>query len=133
MTDENTHLGIEKLTVIYVDDTGALLSTVKRSVRGTSYKFYAYEDPIKALEEIETMQDVALVISDFKMPGMNGDKLLMRIAELHPSTIRILSSADTKNLMQAQQQGVAHKYVEKGEFVTNARELIYKAVLEYLK
>ncbi len=45
----------------------------------------------------ENSEKIALIISDYKMPGMNGDEFLEIAFSLKPSLKRILMSGDTSN------------------------------------
>lgn len=133
MTESDIERIADGLTAVMVDDEPYLLNAVKRSMRGFSHSLLLFSYPLDALEELRRMQHVAVVVSDYQMPGMNGSDLLMRVKELHPASIRILSSASPSSLDYARQQGVAHRYLDKSEFVLNVREIIDKALAEYLK
>lgn len=125
--------GIEELAVIYVDDTDLLLSAFMRGMRGAQYRVRTYTDPVQALQEIQAEKGLAVLVSDYKMPGMLGDQLLERAAQAHPSAIRILTSSDEMMLAEMRLRGIAHDYVDKNDFIMNARRMIDKALMNYVK
>lgn len=54
----------------------------------------AFTNPVIALEHFRlNHRDYAAVVSDYRMPGMNGDDLLNKIKQINPSVIRIMVSA----------------------------------------
>lgn len=55
---------------------------------------YAFNDPISALEHFtENKEDYALIISDLRMPGLNGLELLKKAKVSNPKVRTILMSA----------------------------------------
>ena len=55
---------------------------------------FSFTDPIKALEHFtENKEDYALVISDLRMPGLNGLELLKKVKTSNPKVRTILMSA----------------------------------------
>jgi len=54
---------------------------------------FSFTDPIKALEHFtENKEDYALVISDLRMPGLNGLELLKKVKTSNPKVRTILMS-----------------------------------------
>jgi DNA-binding NtrC family response regulator len=55
---------------------------------------YAFNDPVQALKHFtENQSNYALVISDLKMPALNGLELLKKIKNINPKIRTILMSA----------------------------------------
>ena len=55
---------------------------------------FSFTDPIKALEHFtENKENYALVISDLRMPGLNGLELLKKVKDSNPKVRTILMSA----------------------------------------
>ena len=55
---------------------------------------FSFTDPIKALEHFTAnKEDYALVISDLRMPGLNGLELLKKVKDSNPKVRTILMSA----------------------------------------
>lgn len=88
---------VEVPRVLLVDDEVNVLNAILRVVRQLGWKVTAVNTGRKALEK---MSEVAfdLIISDLKMPGMDGIELLSVMAELYPDTPRILLSGHASSL-----------------------------------
>jgi len=76
-------------TVVFVDDEEAVLASVRRLLRAEPYDLLATAGADEALDWVRT-RDVGLVISDYRMPGLDGMELLDRVREASPGVQRIL-------------------------------------------
>lgn len=83
-------------TILCVDDDPTVLSALRALLGrlGTGYAVEIAEAADEALEiEAELREqgrEIAVVISDFIMPGMRGDEFLVRLHEISPKTIKIM-------------------------------------------
>jgi DNA-binding NtrC family response regulator len=75
--------------VVCVDDEPHILAALARTLRGEPYAFWTTADPQEALEWVKA-RDVAVLIADFRMPGMSGTTLLQLAKERSPRTARLL-------------------------------------------
>jgi DNA-binding NtrC family response regulator len=75
--------------ILCVDDDADLLRSVVRTVRMDGYHVLAADSPLDALYMLQT-QRVAVLVSDFEMPEMNGVELAVRAREVQPETVRIM-------------------------------------------
>src|SRR3990172_1277788 len=76
-------------TLLLVDDETNILSSLKRLFRPQGYRIFTAESGAQGLE-IMARETVDLVISDMRMPEMNGAQFLERVREKWPETVRIL-------------------------------------------
>ncbi len=95
-----------KARILLVDDDPMLLAGLKRQLRREFDVFTAGG----AQEAIAVMGDsgpFSVVISDFRMPGMNGIELLSRVKDLNPDTVRMMltGSTDLSTAVQAVNEG----------------------------
>lgn len=99
--------------VLIVDDEAANLRLLERLFRG-KYTVVSASSGKEALELL-SVHDVALIISDQRMPGMTGIEFLIRAAELRPQVVRIILTGytDVNSLVEAINSGVVYKYVTK--------------------
>ncbi len=75
--------------VLIVDDDVNLLSGLRRNLR-TRFDMLTAAGGAEALEQIALNREIAVVVSDMRMPGMTGLELLSRLAETQPMIVRIM-------------------------------------------
>jgi DNA-binding NtrC family response regulator len=87
--------------ILILDDEPAVLSALRRTLRAA---FIEDDVVIETFDEPETAvirageQDFDVVISDYRMPGLNGADVLQLVKGLQPDAIRIVVSATTEIL-----------------------------------
>ena len=86
-------------SLLLVDDEDRVLSSLKRALRREGWLIVTAESSREALEILES-HAFDVVLSDEKMPGMSGVELLGRIAESHPSTVRLLLTGWSEAISQ---------------------------------
>jgi len=88
-------------TIVVVEDQPELLTLLQRVLRDLvdTYDIVTASDAAAALEHIK-QRPVALVITDYHMPGMSGLDLLMRIKAIVPQTQVILLTAYASALLE---------------------------------
>ena len=103
-----------KLKLLVVDDEPDNLDLLYRSFR-RDYKVFKANGPLKALETLESEGEMAVIISDQRMPFMNGTEFLGKTVEKFPDTIRILLTGytDVEDLVDAINSGKVFKYITK--------------------
>ena len=99
--------------ILIVDDESENLRALERLFRG-SYNVLTAESGAEALALLE-QHDVALLISDQRMPEMTGIELVQRTVSLRPHMVRILLTGytDIGTLIEAINSGQVYKYVTK--------------------
>ena len=83
---------IERPCVVCVDDEPAILAALRRALRQEPYDVLTTESPEDALRMVAT-RDVSLIITDQRMPRMQGSDLLVEVSRHSPSTARIILTA----------------------------------------
>jgi DNA-binding NtrC family response regulator len=90
-------MSVENRIVSIVDDdpgTNLFFQEALRTIPGIT--IFTFTDPIRALEDFQVNGDAYVaVISDFKMPGLNGMELLKKIKDSNPFVRTILMTAFT--------------------------------------
>ena len=103
-----------KLKLMVVDDEPDNLDLLYRTFRRDFHVFTA-DGAISALEILETEGEMAVIISDQRMPLMNGTEFLSKTVDRFPDTIRILLTGftDVEDLVEAINSGQVFKYLTK--------------------
>jgi serine phosphatase RsbU (regulator of sigma subunit) len=96
-----------KPRILLVDDDPLLLAGLKRQLR-RHFHILTAAGGIEALQMVEAQDDpLMVVVSDYRMPGMNGIDLLAQIKALRPDMVRMMltGSTDLKTAIQAVNEG----------------------------
>lgn len=99
--------------ILYVDDERANRIVFEQSLN-TEFTIITASDGESALELVDT-RDVAVVVTDMRMPGMEGDELLRLIKERQPQIIRMVMTAhqDIGPILHAINEGLVARYIVK--------------------
>lgn len=102
------------LTLLFVDDEANILSALRRLFRQHGYKIHTAEGGAQGLELLER-EPVDLVISDMRMPNMDGAQFLEQVRQKWPDTVRILLTgyADISSTIAAINKGQIYRYIAK--------------------
>lgn len=102
------------LSVLCVDDERGILSSLRRLLRPEGYVVHMAEGGDEALALLEHTS-VDLVVSDMRMPGMDGAEFLARVRSRWPASIRMLLTgyADLGSTIDAINRGEIHRFISK--------------------
>ncbi len=103
-----------KRKILLVDDDPNILSSYQRLLR-KNYLIVAAESARDGIAAIKEQGPFAVVISDFRMPEMDGVKFLSIVRNLTPDTVRIMLSgqADMEVAIEAVNQGNIFRFLNK--------------------
>jgi type II secretory ATPase GspE/PulE/Tfp pilus assembly ATPase PilB-like protein/FixJ family two-component response regulator len=123
----------EDFTLLFVDDEPGVLEALRRIFLEESYTVLTAPSAEKALE-ILSGRRVHLIVSDHRMPGMTGAKLLREIKERWPDTIRIMLTgyADIQSIMGAVNEGAVYKFITKPWNNEDLRLTVSLALQQYV-
>ena len=112
----------EAALVLYVDDDRANLLAF-RAIAEPQYRVLTARSGEEALKVLEQQRDVAVLITDQRMPGMSGIDLCERARTSHPDVVRMLVTAysDLSAAVAAINRGHVSRYLNKP---WNADELL---------
>lgn len=82
------------------DDNKDILYIAKSALLRLGYDVHDFSDPILALEHIERCKDCTLLVTDIKMPKMDGFQLSRRVRELRPDITVVAISAYEESAME---------------------------------
>lgn len=122
-------------TVLAVDDEPNILAALRRLFRNTGWRILTAGHAEEALALLAT-EPVNVVLSDMRMPGMDGVQLLERVSLAWPRTARLLltGQADLNSTIAAINRGRLHRYITKpwndDELVLTLRQVAERQQLE---
>jgi serine phosphatase RsbU (regulator of sigma subunit)/FixJ family two-component response regulator len=127
-----TEIEVDKLKLMVVDDELDNLDLLYRTFR-RDYKVYKANNARSALEILEQEGEMAVIISDQRMPEMNGTEFLSHTVERFPDTIRILLTGftDVEDLVDAINTGQVFKYITKPWNPERLKNLVEQATDTY--
>ncbi len=100
--------------VLFVDDDPYILRGYERSAEafGDEWSMFFAASGKEALDLLKgTLIDV--IVSDMRMPGMDGRELLEIVSRQYPGIVRIVLSGSTENMMGLQFNNLAHQFMIK--------------------
>ncbi|MBF9018781.1 MULTISPECIES: response regulator [unclassified Oceanispirochaeta] len=122
----------EENCVLFVDDEKDVLSSLLRQFRKADFKIYTAVGGKAALEILET-ESVNTIITDERMPGMNGLELLQIVKKKYPDIIRMVLTgyADSGTIIDAINKGEVYRFVSKPWSKEKLIEIIEQAFSNY--
>ncbi|NJM96736.1 MAG: response regulator [Phormidesmis sp. RL_2_1] len=118
-----------KHTILVVDDEPDNLDLLYRTFY-RDFKVIKAQSGHDALAHLADEGDIAVIISDQRMPGMSGTELLRLTADRYPNSIRIMLTGytDVEDLVEAINEGKVFKYVTKPWEEDDLRAVVNQAV-----
>ncbi len=122
-------------TLLLVDDEPSILSALRRLFRLNGYRILTAEGGAAALDMAAT-ETIDLVISDMRMPQMDGAQFLQKMRHRQPDAVRILLTgyADIGSTIAAINGGEIHRYIAKpwddNDILLVVREALARRQLE---
>ncbi|MDH5414383.1 MAG: response regulator, partial [Flavobacteriaceae bacterium] len=106
---ERTHKGV----VFAIDDEKLILKVIKTFLEDSDFEVHCFDSPIEAIEKTKEMLP-DLILSDYKMPQMNGLEMMKEIFKIDPDIPFIFLSAYlTKETMQDAMMHGVFNFLEK--------------------
>ena len=121
-------------TVLCVDDEPNILSAIRRALRGSGYRVLTADSGQQALQLLSA-ETVHLIVSDMRMPAMDGAQLLEQVRREWPGITRILltGQSDAGSTTAAINRGEIFRYISKpwneDELLMAAREGLERQAL----
>ena len=118
-----------KHKILVVDDEPDNLDLLYRTFY-RDFKVIKANSGQDALQLLAEQGDIAVIISDQRMPGMSGTELLRLTADRYPNSIRIMLTGytDVEDLVEAINEGKVFKYVTKPWEEEDLRTVVTQAV-----
>ena len=102
------------ITILFVDDEHDILSSMRRFLRKEPYHALFVDSGHDALEILST-RPVDIIITDLRMPEMDGLALLEKVKAAYPVVLRIILSAtrDMDKMSEAVSTGTVYRFISK--------------------
>jgi signal transduction histidine kinase len=117
--------------ILFVDDE-TLACEVFKAQFSDQFAIYTATSGMEALEVVDN-QEIAVVISDQRMPEMTGNVLLARIRESKPDTVRMIITAyaDIEAAIDAINSGEVYRYIGKPYDEMELRNILLQGIERY--
>ncbi len=104
----------DKPRILCIDDEANILTAIQRSLRRSFDVHTAASGPV-GLQILHNSAPFAVVVSDMRMPVMNGAVFLRNVARNHPDTVRILLTgfAELETVTAAVNEGHIYRFLTK--------------------
>jgi response regulator RpfG family c-di-GMP phosphodiesterase len=101
----------KRYSILCVDDEKSILNALKRLLRKEGYQLFFADSGAEGLEALKE-HEVQMVISDQRMPQMNGTEFLAEVKSLYPDVLRIILTgySDVESITQSINQGHIYKF-----------------------
>lgn len=119
-------------TLLLVDDEPGIRTALTRMLRGDGYRILTASSGTAGLDLLAVNQ-VQVIISDQRMPGMSGTEFLNIVKELYPETMRIILSGytDLQAVTESVNRGSVFKFLTKPWNDDQLREQVRDAFRRY--
>ena len=122
----------KKAKMLVVDDEPDNLDLLYRTFR-RDFQVLKAESGVRALELLAQEGEVAVIISDQRMPEMKGTEFLSRTVPEFPDTVRIILTGftDVEDLVEAINSGQVYKYITKPWDPDELKAVVQRAAETY--
>ena len=80
--------------ILVVDDDKDIVRVIQLGLENAGFRVHAFTDPILALQHVEQgCKQCEILVSDIRMPEMNGFQLVKRIRQIRPDMKLVMMTA----------------------------------------
>ena len=118
--------------ILFVDDEPNILEGIRRQLR-KRYSVLTAEGAQEGLAILASEAPLAVVVSDMRMPGMNGAEFLMRVRAADPDAVRMILSgqAELESTIAAVNEGHIFRFLTKPCGEENLTSTLEAALEQY--
>lgn len=122
----------DKPRILCVDDEVNILKAIQRSLR-KEFEIVTASSGQEGLDILASSEPFEVVISDMKMPNMNGATFLRHVRQQHPDAVRLLLTgfADLDTVVTAVNEGYIYRFIAKPCSAAVLLEAINDAVKQH--
>ena len=121
-----------EITILFVDDESFILSSINRFLRKETYNKLFAKNGLEALELIR-QNNVSIVVSDLRMPEMNGLELISAVKKQNPDILRLILSGfqDIDPIIESINTGEVFRFIPKPVDPPAFKEILNDAIDYY--
>jgi DNA-binding NtrC family response regulator len=106
--------GVGQIVILVIDDDTEILNSVRRLLIREGWVVLTASSPLEGLELYEAhWREIQLVLLDYFMPILRGDKVFERLQRIHPHVRVLLTTACDDDVSQEMLQGGLCGFVQK--------------------
>lgn len=123
----------KKISILYIDDEEKSLKYFKKILQG-EFNIILTNNPKDAIKLIKDREDIGVVLSDQRMPNVDGVHLLDNIKKVKPEIIRLITTAysDLEETIKAVNIAGVYRYINKPWNISELKEILSSAVDLYV-
>ncbi|MHB1400009.1 MAG: HD domain-containing phosphohydrolase [Trichloromonadaceae bacterium] len=101
--------------ILLVDDDKNILAALRRLLTREELEVITASSGPEGLELLRSQEEIGVIVSDQRMPGMNGSEFLQQARQLRPEVPRIMLTgySDLASTIDAINLGGAHRFITK--------------------
>ena len=124
---------MEQPKILFVDDEENILNALQRLLRKENFQILTTTSYAEALEWVKK-ESFSVVVSDQKMPGMQGTDLLEKIRDIAPDCVRIILTgyADIQSAIEAINKGAVYRFISKPWNDDELKLALRQALMQFL-
>lgn len=124
----------KKRKILLVDDEENNLSFMVRCLHNEPYELIKSSSAVKAVEMIKNGQHFDVILTDHKMPNMDGIEFLEKVGDIDPDCIKILVTAysDTDILIDSINKAKVYRYIKK-PYTPDELVITVRTAIEYIQ
>lgn len=118
--------------ILLVDDEAGILSSLQRLLRQEAFEVKTTQSTEEAIQ-LFSSEEFAVVMSDQRMPDINGTELLEKLQGIRPNAVRILLTgyADAQAAIDAINKGSVYRFLSKPWSDDELKQTLRQAVTQY--
>ncbi|HEY1462042.1 MAG TPA: response regulator [Terriglobales bacterium] len=123
---------VPDVNVLFVDDEPLVLEAVKRGLR-REFNIHVARNGEEGLERLTEDGPYAVIVSDMRMPGMDGAQFLARVRSVSPDSIRVLLTgfSDMPAATRAVNEGRIYRFLSKPATTEELRQILRECMAQY--
>jgi len=120
-------------SILLVDDEFDITTVLRQGLEKQGFRVFGFTDPLLALEHFQINSDqYGLVISDLRMPAMNGYEFIKNIKKIKPEVQIFLMTAfeiDDKEFRRLLQSVKIDEFIQKPISIRNLSGIVKKHII----